>query len=139
MIVDDIEQKENHSHLLVLHNSFGSHIYAFGYLPFYKEASISGICSNPEFWVGKRVCVQGVLKGPYMYIPEEVPPYSYTLDESQTGKRIGITWKEGLNTHPWEFVNRNVRVFGVVKKGLTRPLMIKTVYYIEAEETKLIS
>ena len=114
-------------------------LYVFGYLPFYRELSISDICSNPEFWVGKRVCIQGVLTGPYIYIPEEVPPYIYILEEPQNGKRIGITWKEGLDFHPWEFIDKKVRVVGVVKKGFTGPLTIRTVYYIEAEETKLIS
>lgn len=114
-------------------------LYVFGYLPFYRGTSISGICSNPEFWVGKKVCVQGILRGPYAYIPEEVPPYSYTLEEPQTGCEIGITWKEGVDFHPWEFEDQNVTVVGVVKKGSTRPFMHRTVYYIEAEETKPIS
>lgn len=114
-------------------------LYVFGYLPFCRGTSISGICSNPEFWVGKKACVQGVLRGPYLHIPEEVPPYSYALEEPQTGCKIGITWKEGVDFHPWEFEDQNVTVVGVVKKGSTGPLIRRTVYYIEAEETKPIS
>jgi hypothetical protein len=74
-----------------------------------------------------------------MHIPEEVPPYSYALEEPQTGNSIGITWKEGVEFHPWEFEDQNVTVVGVVKKGFTGPLIVRAVYYIEAEETKPIS
>jgi len=106
-----------------------------GYPLLTRAASISGICSNPESWVETRVRVQGVLKGPFLFIPEEVPPYYYMLEEPQTGKHIGITWKDA-NLHPWELENQNVTVIGIVKKGFTIPLIARTVYYIEAEETR---
>lgn len=75
-------------------------LYWMGYPPFYRTATISVICSNPEFWVGRKVQVQGTLEGPYMHIPEEVPPYSYMLEEPQTGKSIGIAFKEHIDISP---------------------------------------
>ena len=80
--------------------------------------------------------VQGTLEGPYMHIPEEVPPYSYMLEEPQTGKSIGIAFKEHSDISPWE--DQNVTIVGLVRKGFTGPLWVRTVYYIEAEIVKPI-
>jgi len=106
-------------------------LYWMGYPPFYKAATISVICSNPEFWVGRKVQVQGTLEGPHMHTPEEVPSYSYMLEEPQTGKSIGIAFKEHIDISPWE--DQNVTIVGLVRKGFTGPLRVRTVYYIEAE------
>jgi hypothetical protein len=111
----------------------------FSYFPFHRPSGISGIYSDPKFWIGKRICVQGVLRGSYTYIPEESHPYSYLLEELQTGCKIGITWKEGADLFPSEFVYQNVTVVGIVKKGFTGPFIVRTVCYIEAEEIKPIS
>jgi hypothetical protein len=109
-------------------------LYVFGYV-FYGGNSVAGIWLNPDFWVGKRVRVSGVLRGSFMYIPEEVSPYEYLLEEPQTGCKIGLVWKGNVSLNVWEFEDHNISVVGVVKKGFTGPLICRTVYYIEAEET----
>jgi len=106
-------------------------LYMFGFPPFYRVVplTISQINSIPEFWVGKRVCVQGILRGPYVFIPEAAPPYNYVLEDVSTQEIIGILRKG----HSANNVDKNVWVIGVVRKGYTRPLIIRLVYYVEAE------
>ncbi|MBS7616857.1 hypothetical protein KEJ45_06645 [Candidatus Bathyarchaeota archaeon] len=87
--------------------------------------------------MSKRVCVQGILKGPFLHIPEKAPPYIYVLEELQTGAAIGITWRNDADFRPWESEDKYVTVVGVIRKGFTRPLIVIPVYYIEAEETWL--
>jgi len=106
-------------------------LYLFGFIPLSQAVplSISQINSDPEFWVGKRVSVQGILKGPLIFIPERVPPYNYLLRDPNTQASIGVLWKE----YGTSFEGKTVTVVGIMRKGFTRPLIVTTVYYIEAE------
>jgi len=110
-------------------------LYLSGSPPFYRAVplTISQLCSNPEIWVGKKVSLQGILRGPLAFIPEEVPPYSYLLEAPNTLRTIGVLWKDYSNV----LEEKNVTVVGFVRKGDTRPLIVRTVYYIEAETIEL--
>jgi len=79
------------------------------------------------------VTLQGILRGPLAFIPEEVPPYNYFLEDPNTSGAIGVLWK-GYDSVLEE---KNVTVVGVVRKGYTHPFIVRTVYYIEAETIQL--
>jgi hypothetical protein len=83
-------------------------------LPFNQgfPVTISELNSNPMFWLGKRVRVQGLLVGPLVYIPEAVPPYNYALYDTQTKESFGILWKDDGR----HLSDKNVWVMGIVKR-----------------------
>jgi len=110
-------------------------LYLFGFQPINRTVplTISQLCSNPEFWVSKRVSLQGILRGPLVFIPEEVPPYNYFVEDPSTLGTIGVLWKAYNSV----LEEKNVIVVGVVRKGYTRPLIVRTVYYLEAETIEL--
>jgi len=110
-------------------------LYLFGFPPFYRVVplTISELKSSPDFWIGKRVLVQGVLTGPLIFIPEDVPPYNYVLQDPDTEETIGILW----TGHDISLNKKNVTVIGVLRLGYTHPFSARTVYYIEAETIAL--
>lgn len=99
--------------------------------PFYPvfPLTISEFNSNPEFWLGKRVRVQGVLVGPLVFIPEAVPPYNYALYDPAMRESIGILWKNADDS----LDGKNVWVIGAVKKERARGTFGIEAYFIEAE------
>jgi hypothetical protein len=99
--------------------------------PFYSviPLTISEFNSNPEFWLWKRVRVQGVLVGPLAFIPEAVPPYNYALYDPVMRESMGILWKNPDGS----LDGKNVWVIGVVKKERAPGVFGKEAYFIEAE------
>jgi hypothetical protein len=71
-----------------------------------------------------------------MFIPEEVPPYSFGLIDSVSGKIVGIVWPNGnLDSVPYD---KTVTVIGVIVSGLTEGLWFnRTEYYLKAESVQV--
>ena len=104
--------------------------YFMGYPPFRRVevVSLCDLCRDPEAWVGKKVCVEGVMEGPLIYIPEGAPPYNYLLKDPEHNVSFGVLWPGVVKYHA------HVVVVGVVRKGGKGPLIVGPEYYIEAEE-----
>jgi len=100
-------------------------------LPFNQAIALtfSDIYSNPGFWLGKRVRLEGILVGPLTYYPEAVPPYNCMLYDPDLQETIGIRWKNpdyGLD-------GKNVWVIGVLKKERAPSSFGIEADFIEAE------
>lgn len=99
------------------------------------ETTISGIVSDLESWVNKRVRVNGIMIGPLMSIPEVKLPYNCWLqDEDNRTITIGVKCSEEMLEN-----SQYVTVIGTVKAGYTEGLMGgDLVYYIEAEKIEVL-
>ena len=95
--------------------------------------------------VGQEVIIEGNLTGPWGFIPEEMPPWSYELLTS--GGTVGVSW----NCPPgdrYDYGGDRVRVYGVVKEGFMAygnsitwngsNWLPPTVQYVEAERIELL-
>ena len=112
---------------------FSSAIYLFG-SPRFKPfvwVSFSQLESNPQSWLGKRVRISGTLRCGLMHIPEAIPPCNCVLSSFTKSESVGVRIHNNFVYN--EYNNRNVTVFGVFKEGETGPLIMRTVYYVDAE------
>ena len=94
----------------------------------YTRVTLSELESDPESWLGKRVCVSGTLRCGLMYIPEAIPPYNCVLSSFNNTESVGVQTRV-YN----EYDDRNVTVFGIFTQGRTGPLIVRWVNYIHAE------
>ena len=99
------------------------------------DTTISEVVSNPEAWVNKKVRVNGTMIGPFIYIPERVPPYNYGLqDKNNRTIEIGVLYSGEVQEN-----SPHVTVIGIVKAGYTSGLQGgDLVYYIEAEKVSIL-
>lgn len=108
-----------------------SAIYLFGFPRFDRCVSVtfSELESDPQSWLGKRVCVSGTLRCYLAHIPEAVAPYNCVLYSFDMSKHVAVRILDVYT----EYDDRNMTVIGVFREGETGPLIIRTVYYVEAE------
>jgi hypothetical protein len=110
-------------------------LYWFGFPPFYRTVpvTIQQLKALPEFWVGKRVMINGVLSGPLATIPEVRYPYGRLLyDPVSMSEYIGVSGQVS------DFAYKNVTLIGVMAKGYTGGLLGgEAVFFIEAEIVEL--
>jgi hypothetical protein len=106
-------------------------LFMAGFPSFATTVTVSELSSNPERMLGVRVRVQGELEI-MMFIPEEVPPYSYAIMDPATHKYVGVVWPYGdLARLPFE---NNITAIGMIVQGKTSGLMSgRTVYYLRAD------
>jgi hypothetical protein len=106
-------------------------VYLSSFSPFgiFVSVTFSELNSAPDFWLGKNVCISGILTCGFLSTPEDVPPYRCMLTDFNKSASIGIQWRKV----DYGYSGKNVTVSGTFREGKTGPLIERTVYYVEAE------
>ena len=102
----------------------------FAYVNNAIPATIPEMASDFQSWVGKRVIVRGEFYSGLISLSEEIPPSNCVLMDRNARAAIGV---RALLRGDCLFNHKNVTVVGIVTKGQTGPLIVRTVYYIDAE------
>jgi hypothetical protein len=77
------------------------------------NGSVDEIVTNPSVWVDKTVIVEGDLNGPFLFTPENRPPWNCILRSHTSNNSIGVFWNKSNYDAPYDSVN--VTVYGVVR------------------------